>query len=88
MGQWISSKEFAEKYNIGYHALKMACIRSNKKCKKFCTISSYILHFTYIEGIGRGGKILQIWDTPLIQKTSGSPRKRLPCEICARRDGK
>ncbi|WP_297814025.1 transposase family protein [uncultured Helicobacter sp.] len=78
MGQWISSKEFAEKYNIGYHALKMACIRSNKKCKKFCTISSYILHFTYIEGIGRGGKILQIWNTPLSKKQVEAIEKGYP----------
>lgn len=65
MGQWISSKEFAESNNIDYQALKMACIRANKKGKKICTTSSYILHFKYIEGIGRGGKILQIWSKPL-----------------------
>lgn len=65
MGQWISSREFAESNNIDYQVLKMACIRANKKGKKICTTSSYILHFKYTEGIGRGGKVLQIWNTPL-----------------------
>ena len=68
MGQWISSREFAESNNIDYQALKMACIRANKKGKKICTTSSYILHFKYTEGIGRGGKVLQIWNTPLSPK--------------------
>ena len=87
MGQWVSSNEFSESNNIDYQALKMACIRANKKGKKICTTSSYILHFKYTEGVGRGGKILQIWDTPLSQKQvealeKGYPVKYVLEEMC------
>ncbi|WP_297579088.1 hypothetical protein, partial [uncultured Helicobacter sp.] len=65
---WISSKEFADMYELRYEAVKKACVRALGKDKKFCQVKCQFLHFKYIEGIGRGGKILQIWNTPLSQE--------------------
>lgn len=64
MGQWVSSREFAKEHKISYAALKISCIRASRRGKNFCSTSSYILHFTYSNGIGRGGKVLRIWSEP------------------------
>lgn len=77
---WISSKEFAEKYNIEYEAVKKACIRANKKDKKICQVKCQFLHLRYIDGVGRGGKILQIWDTPLSEAQAQALEKGYPFE--------
>lgn len=65
MGQWISSKEFAESGNIGIQGLLKAIKRYSSMNKKICQVKGKILPFKYIDGIGRGGKILQIWSKPL-----------------------
>lgn len=77
---WVSSKEFANTINVNYAALKMSCIRAARKDKKICSISSYILCFMYSNGIGRGGKILQIWDTPLSEAQAQAIEKGYPFE--------
>ena len=64
MGQWLSSREFAKLYGYKYEALKKACIRAYKAGKNFCNIKCIKIHFTYTKGIGRGGKVLQIWSEP------------------------
>ncbi|TLE12777.1 hypothetical protein LS72_010420, partial [Helicobacter apodemus] len=78
MGQWISSKEFAESSNIGIQGLFKAIKRAFDMDKKICRIKGKILHFKYIEGVGRGGKILQIWNTPLSQKQVEAIEKGYP----------
>lgn len=35
MGQWISSKEFAESFNANKKSLEKACFRANQRGKKF-----------------------------------------------------
>lgn len=64
MGQWISSKEFALQYNLVKKSLEKACFRAKQHGKKICMVKSNILYFDYINGIGRGGKVLQIWSEP------------------------
>ena len=54
--------------------------RANLKNKKICSISSYILHFRYSSGVGGGGKILQIWDTPLSEAQAQAIEKGYPFE--------
>ncbi len=79
MGQWISSKEFAESFNINKKSLEKACFRANQSGKKISSIRSIIINFTYTNGIGgNAGKILQIWNTPLSQKQVEAIEKGYP----------
>lgn len=79
MGQWISSKEFAESFNANKKSLEKACFRANQRGKKICSIKSIIINFNYARGIGGyAGKILQIWDTPLSQKQVEALEKGYP----------
>ena len=58
---WVNSRVAAEILAIKYDALVKAVKRAEKSGKKFCSIKPNILGFMYIDGIGRGGKTLQIW---------------------------
>lgn len=58
---WVDSKSAAEILGIDYATLRQAVARAKKIGKKFCKSNSNILHFCYTDGIGRGGKTLQIW---------------------------
>lgn len=79
MGQWISSKEFAESFNVNKKSLEKACFRANQSGKKNCSIRSIIINFTYTNGIGgNAGKILQIWNTPLSTKQVEAIEKGYP----------
>lgn len=62
---WVSSREFAEFFNINKKSLEKACFRANQKGKKICTFRHNIICFIYAKGIGYAGKILQIWSKPL-----------------------
>lgn len=62
---WISSKEFAESSNINIQGLFKSVKRAFDSGKKICRIKGKILPFKYSEGVGRGGKVLQIWSEPL-----------------------
>ncbi|WP_104692296.1 hypothetical protein [Helicobacter muridarum] len=64
MKQWLSSKEFALQNNIVKKSLEKACFRAKQRGKEFCTLKGKILPFIYINGIGRGGKVLRIWSEP------------------------
>lgn len=61
---WISSAEFAEKFGLNEKSLQKSCFRATKASKKFCSFKSHILAFLYYQGIGRGGKVLRLWDEP------------------------
>lgn len=79
MGQWISSKEFAEKYNLNRDTIVKSTSRADKKGKNFCSIRFNILYFKYSEGVGGyAGKVLQIWNTPLSQKQVEAIEKGYP----------
>ena len=58
---WVNSRVAAEILAIKYDALVKAVKRAEKSGKKFCSIKPNILGFMYIDGIGRGGRTLQIW---------------------------
>ncbi|MCL9820960.1 DDE-type integrase/transposase/recombinase [Helicobacter sp. 14348-15] len=72
---WISSKEFAKKYNISDRA-----IRAQASKKKILTIHTKYFSYIYRSGIGGGGKILQIWDTPLSEAQAQAIEKGYPFE--------
>ena len=79
MGKWISSKEFAEKYNLNRDTIVKSTSRADKKGKNFCSIRFNILYFKYSEGVGGyAGKILQIWNTPLSTKQVEAIEKGYP----------
>lgn len=61
---WVSSREFAKNHNINVEGVLKAIKRADSKNKKFCTIKGKFLPFTYAQGVGRGGKVLKIWDEP------------------------
>lgn len=58
---WLSSKEAAEILGIKYDTLQKSINRANKTSKKICLIKCNKLLFKYADGVGRGGKTLQIW---------------------------
>lgn len=58
---WVNSKQAAEILGVNNKSVEKAAFRAAKSCKKFCTIKCHLCHFTYTDGIGRGGKTLQIW---------------------------
>lgn len=64
MGQWMSSKEFAKLHGCNIEGLLKSIKRADILGKKFCTLKGKILPFKYTNGIGRGGKVLQIWSEP------------------------
>lgn len=68
---WVNSKQAAEILGVNNKSVEKAAFRATKSCKKFCTIKCHLCHFTYTDGIGRGGKTLQIWiDDDLINDKS------------------
>ncbi|MGX7837446.1 helix-turn-helix domain-containing protein, partial [Campylobacter fetus] len=58
---WVDSKTAAAVLGVSNKAIQKACLRATKANKKICKIKSHICNFIYADGIGRGGKILQIW---------------------------
>ena len=58
---WVNSKQAAEILGVNNKSVEKAAFRATKSCKKFCTIKCHLCHFAYTDGIGRGGKTLQIW---------------------------
>jgi len=79
---WVTSKHAAEILSVKYDALMKAVKRAEKVGKKFCSIKPNILCFTYTDGVGRGGKTLQIWiDDNLINDEIA--RQSAPALICS-----
>lgn len=58
---WIDSKTAAGALGVSNKSVEKACLRATKANKKICKIKSHICNFIYADGIGRGGKVLQIW---------------------------
>ncbi|WP_301032908.1 integrase catalytic domain-containing protein [Helicobacter rodentium] len=77
---WVSSREFAESFNVNKKSLEKACFRANQKGKKICTFRHNIICFIYAKGIGYAGKVLQIWDTPLSPKQVEALEKGYPAK--------
>ena len=69
---WVNSKQAAEILGVTDRAIQKSVLKFNSQNKKFCVVKSNILNFTYTDGIGRGGKTLQIWiDDDLINDKNG-----------------
>ncbi|OCS32560.1 transposase [Campylobacter fetus] len=58
---WVDSKTAAGALGVSNKSVEKACLRATKANKKICKIKSHICNFIYVDGIGRGGKVLQIW---------------------------
>ncbi|WP_035148426.1 hypothetical protein, partial [Campylobacter fetus] len=58
---WVDSKTAAGVLEVSNKSVEKACLRATKANKKICKIKSHICNFIYVDGIGRGGKTLQIW---------------------------
>lgn len=58
---WIDSKTAAGAFGVSNKSVEKACLRATKANKKICKIKPHICNFIYADGIGRGGKVLQIW---------------------------
>nr|DAR35111.1 MAG TPA: transposase [Caudoviricetes sp.] len=80
---WVSSRAATEFLGVEYELLRKAAWRAEKQSKKFCSIRGHICHFTYTDGVGRGGKTLQIWiDDNLINgENSEIPQQSAPAPI-------
>ena len=79
---WVSSRAATEILGVKYELLRKAAWRAEKQSKKFCSIRGHICHFTYTDGVGRGGKTLQIWiDDNLINDEIA--RQSAPALICS-----
>lgn len=57
----VDSKTAAGTLGVSNKSVEKACLRATKANKKICKIKSHICNFIYADGIGRGGKVLQIW---------------------------
>ena len=68
MGQWLSSREFLSLKNFASQKDKNVLHQKVKRAKdrqiQHIKIQSEHFIFTYTKGIGRGGKVLQIWSEP------------------------
>lgn len=58
---WVNSRVAAEFFGVSDRAIQKSVLKASQQGKKICSIKSNILNFIYIDGIGRGGRTLQIW---------------------------
>ena len=58
---WLSSKKAAEFLNIKENTIRQSVKRANQSDKKICSLTGTKFPFQYVDGIGAGGKVLQIW---------------------------
>ena len=70
---WVSSKEAAELLHVKENSIRQSVKRANQSSKKICSLTGTKFPFQYIDGIGAGGKVLQIW----IEKEDGSERPQV-----------
>ena len=81
---WVNSKRAAEILGVTDRAIQKSILKSSLQDKKFCIVKSNLLNFTYTDGVGRGGKTLQIWiDDNLINDENGEiSQQSAPAPIC------
>lgn len=82
---WVNSKRAAEILDVSDRALQKSTKLASQKGKKFCSVKHNILCFIYTDGVGRGGKTLQIWiDDNLINDENGEiSQQSAPAPICS-----
>jgi len=58
---WVNSKQAAEILGVNLRKLQRCVVKAQNDRQKFLTIDTKYFSYSYIDGIGRGGKTLQIW---------------------------
>lgn len=58
---WVNSKRAAEILGVNLRKLQRCVVKAQNDRQKFLTIDTKYFSYSYIGGIGRGGKTLQIW---------------------------
>lgn len=72
---WVNSKEAAEILGLNLRKLQRCVAKAENSCQKILTIDTKYFSYSYTDGIGRGGKILQIWlDDNIINNTKRAKR--------------
>lgn len=65
---WVNSKAAAEILGVNLRKLQRSVINAQNNNQKNLTINTKYFSYSYIDGVGRGGKVLQIWiDDSLIE---------------------
>ncbi|WP_143428904.1 DDE-type integrase/transposase/recombinase [Helicobacter sp. 12S02634-8] len=71
MGEWLDTERFLKslkKFDIYYDNNIVSARTIRRKAKKsssYFDLNSKFFYFNYEKGIGRGGKVLQIWSEPI-----------------------
>ena len=84
---WVNSKRAAEILSVNLRKLQRRVVKAQASGKKFCTIKPNILGFTYTDGIGRGGKTLQIWIDDSLINNESSEISRQSESVCDNKHG-
>ncbi|MBE3028855.1 Mu transposase C-terminal domain-containing protein [Campylobacter sp. RM9344] len=58
---WVNSKEAAAILGVNLRKLQRCVVKAQNSCQKILTIDTKYFSYSYTDGIGRGGKVLQIW---------------------------
>ena len=58
------TREFGKMYHISIQAINKKVLKATSNHKNIIQIDNKYFIFTYTKGIGRGGKVLQIWSEP------------------------
>ncbi|MBE3021599.1 phage tail protein [Campylobacter sp. 7477a] len=58
---WVNSKEAAAILGVNLRKLQRCVVKAQNSCQKILAIDTKYFLYSYTDGVGRGGKILQIW---------------------------
>ncbi|PAF49591.1 hypothetical protein BKH41_02695 [Helicobacter sp. 12S02232-10] len=72
MREWLNAenflknlKKFNPKYDINIVSIRTIRRKAKESSSSFFVLNGDFFYFRYIKGIGRGGKVLQIWSEPI-----------------------
>lgn len=88
---WVNSKQAAEILGVNLRKLQRCVVKAQNDKQKFLTIDTKYFSYSYIDGIGRGGKTLQIWiddnlsgdETSAHSSTNGASDAQMPINLDA-----
>ena len=86
---WVNSKRAAEILGVNLRKLQRCVVKAQNDRQKFLTIDTKYFSYSYIDGIGRGGKTLQIWiddnlsgdETSAHGSTNGASDAQMPLNL-------
>jgi len=86
---WVNSKRAAEILGVNLRKLQRCVVKAQNDRQKFLTIDTKYFSYSYIDGIGRGGKTLQIWiddnlsgdETSAHGSTNGASDAQIPLNL-------